>query len=55
MADEPLTRAELDAYYEHCFEQARLGILDHSLDVDVMDGVSVAEHVRAVLAQQDDA
>jgi hypothetical protein len=39
----------LDAYYEYCLERVRAGIIDHSLDNDLLDGKTVDEHIIEVL------
>lgn len=39
----------LDAYFDYTSERARAGIIDHSLDVAILDGKSVEQHVVEVL------
>ena len=39
----------LDAYYEYVIERVRAGIIDHSMDAEILDGMSVDEHIVKVL------
>jgi hypothetical protein len=38
-----------DAYYQYASEQIRAGIIDHSLDVAILEGKTVQEHMVDVL------
>jgi hypothetical protein len=38
-----------DAYYEYCRDVSRQGTLDHALTNDVLDGISVEQHMIRVL------
>lgn len=39
----------LDAYYEYTLERVQAGILDHSLDIALLDGKTIEEHMIEVL------
>ena len=53
MDEQPLTQAELDAYYEYQRARFELGGCDNALNQAVLEGKTVAEHVRAVLAEDE--
>ena len=44
-----MNRQLLEAYYDYAGERVRAGILDRSLDIAILDGKSVEEHVIEVL------
>lgn len=54
MDEQPLTQAELDAYYEHQRRRFPLGGCDNALNQAILDGKTVAQHVRETLAASKD-
>jgi hypothetical protein len=40
-----------DAYYAYTIERARAGILDHSLDIALLEGKTVEEAIVAILRE----
>jgi hypothetical protein len=45
MMDERLS----DAYFEYTMKRVRKGIIDHSLDIAILEGKTVEEHIVEVL------